>query len=259
MSRSLRTPWVPAAAIAVALAGCAAPCVAQAAPDVDAVLDHLDDLYRASSSHAVMTMTVVRERGTRELTLESWSRGMDDALIVIRGPAREAGTATLMTDEGLWNYAPRADRLIRIPSGLLSESWMGSHFTNDDLLRETSYREDYTASAAWADEPGGRLLRITLTPRPEAPVVYSRVEFHLTPDDWVPVRTDYYDGDRIVRTMRYSDVDTVSGRRLPMTLTIVPTDAPDERTEVVYHTLELDVSVDDDLFTRRGLRRVARG
>ena len=236
----------------------APPVVAQTAPDVDAVLDHLDDLYRASSSHAVMTMRVERARGTRELTLESWSRGMDDALIVIRAPAREEGTATLMTDDGLWNYAPRADRLIRIPSGLLSESWMGSHFTNDDLLRETSYREDYSAEADWVDEGDERALRITLTPRPEAPVVYTRVEFWLD-ERWVPSRTDYFDGDDLVRTMRYSDVAEVSGRLLPLTLTVIPTDTPSERTVVIYHTLELDVDVEGDLFTRRGLRRVARG
>ncbi|MBT8404546.1 MAG: outer membrane lipoprotein-sorting protein [Gemmatimonadetes bacterium] len=236
----------------------APPAAAQAAPDVAAVLDHLDDLYRASSSHAVMTMRVERARGTRELTLESWSRGMDDALIVIRAPAREEGTATLMTDDGLWNYAPRADRLIRIPSGLLSESWMGSHFTNDDLLRETSYREDYSAEADWVDEGDERALRITLTPRPEAPVVYTRVEFWLD-ERWVPSRTDYFDGDDLVRTMRYSDVAEVSGRLLPLTLTVIPTDTPSERTVVIYHTLELDVDVEGDLFTRRGLRRVARG
>ena len=236
----------------------ALPASGQEIPDVDAVLDHLDDLYRSSSSHAVMTMRVDRPRGTRELTLESWSRGMDDALIVIRDPAREAGTATLMTDDGLWNYAPRADRLIRIPSGLLSESWMGSHFTNDDLLRETSYREDYTAAADWVDDEGDRALRITLTPRPEAPVVYTRVEFWLD-ERWVPSRTDYFDGDDLVRTMRYTDVEEVAGRLLPMTLTIVPTDAPEERTVVIYHSLELDLPVDGDLFTRRGLRRVARG
>ena len=232
---------------------------AQAVPDVDRVLDHLDDMYRSSSSYSVITMTVVRERGTRELTLEAWSRGLDDALVVIRAPAREAGTATLLTAEGLWNYAPRADRLIRIPSGLLSESWMGSHFTNDDLLRETKYRVDYTAAAAWAQVDGVRRLRVTMTPRPEAPVIYTRVEFFLTADDWVPLRVDYYDRDEIVRTMTYQDVRTVSGRRLPMEMVLIPTDAPAERTVLKYDELQLDIAVDPELFTTRGLRRVAKG
>lgn len=232
---------------------------AQAVPDVNRVLDHLDDMYRATSSYAVVTMTVVRERNTRELTLETWSRGLDDALVVIRSPAREAGTATLLTEEGLWNYAPRADRLIRIPAGLLSDSWMGSHFTNDDLLRETKYREDYSAEASWVEEEGVRRLRVTMTPFPEAPVVYTKVEFFLTAEDWIPLRVDYYDGDEIVRVMTYSDVQAVAGRRLPMEMVLIPTDAPNERTVLKYNELELDVAVDPELFTRRGLRRVARG
>jgi hypothetical protein len=247
-------------AVSIALApGLPGVVVGQALPDVDEVLDHLDDMYRATSSHAMITMTVVRERGTRELTLESWSQGLDDALVVIRAPAREAGTATLLIDEGMWNYAPRADRLIRIPSGLLSESWMGSHFTNDDLLQETKYREDYTASLSWAEEEGERLLKVTMIPKPEAPVIYTQVEFTLTADDWIPLRVDYFDGADIVRTMTYGDVRTVSGRRLPMEMTLVPTDSPDERTVLKYDELQLDIAVDAELFTRRGLRRVARG
>jgi hypothetical protein len=227
-------------------------------PSVDELMDHLDDLYRASSSHAVMTMTVVRERGTRELTLESWSRGLDETLIVIRQPPRETGTATLLTEEGLWNYAPRADRLIRIPTGLLSGDWMGSHFTNDDLVRETSYREDYETTLSWREVEGVGYIVATLTPRPDAPVVYTRVEFLVRPGDWVPLRTDYFDEGELIRTMRFEEVRVVAGRRIPMRMVLQPADDPDERTVVEYDVLELDVPVDGDLFTHRGLRRVAR-
>lgn len=224
---------------------------------MDTVLDHLDDLYRSASSHAVMEMTILRERGTRELRLESWSRGEEEALIVIRAPAREAGTATLRTDEGLWNYAPRADRLIRIPTGLLSESWMGSHLTNDDLVRETSYDEDYEASLSWTERDGERFLQVTMTPRPEAPVVYTELRFLLTPDDWIPDRWEYLDEGELVRVMSFHDVQNVDGRSLPLRVVVQPTDRPDERTVMEYLELELDVPVDPELFSRRGLRRVA--
>ena len=228
-------------------------------PDVDPVMDHIDDLYRSKSSHALMRMTVVRERGIRELELEAWTKGEEEALIVIRSPAREAGTATLMTEEGLWNYAPRADRLIRIPSGLLSESWMGSHFTNDDLMRETSYLDDYTAELSRREEEGATYLQATLTPRPDAPVVYSKLVFLITPGDWVPVRAEYYDDEEVVRIMRFEKVETVAGKKIPMRMVLRPTDDPDEQTVVEYVELELNVPVDDDLFTRQGLRREARG
>jgi outer membrane lipoprotein-sorting protein len=233
------------------------PASAQALPRIGEVIRHLDDLYRARSSHATMTMTVVRPRGTRELTLESWSRGRENALVVIRAPAREAGNATLRTPEGLWSYGARADRLIRIPTGLLSESWMGSHLTNDDLMRETSYEEDYESTLSWSTRDGRRFLQVTLTPRPDAPVVYTRLLFLLTPEDWTPVRFEFFDGNRLVRTLTYENVRRVAGRQIPMRMVIQPAGSPGERTVIEYRSLRLDVPVDADLFTRRGLRRVA--
>ncbi|MFO7893087.1 MAG: outer membrane lipoprotein-sorting protein [Longimicrobiales bacterium] len=253
MHRHTALAW----ALVGAFVGIPGAVTGQQLPSMDEVIDHLDEMYRSESSHAVMTMTVVRERGTRELTMESWSEGEDNALIVIRSPAREAGTATLMTEEGLWNYAPRADRLIRIPTGLLSESWMGSHFTNDDLMRETSYDEDYRTELSWAERDGQRRLLVTLTPKPDAPVVYTRILFFLTPGDWIPVREEFYDEGELIRTMTFDRVETVNGKPIPMRMTLTPIDDPDERTVVEYRELEFDVQVDDALFTRRGLRRVA--
>jgi len=228
-------------------------------PDVTQVMDYIDDLYRAQSSYSRMRMTVVRERGTRELEMESWSKGDDEALIVIRAPAREAGAATLRTDEGLWNYAPRADRLIRIPTGLLSESWMGSHFTNDDLMRETSYLDDYDAEIGTEERGGVTYLKATLIPKPDAPVVYSALVFLITPGDWIPVRSEYYDDGDMIRAMDFDQIQTIAGKQIPMRMTILPTDEPTERTVIEYLELELDIPVDDQLFTRQGLRRAARG
>ncbi|MFB6262390.1 MAG: outer membrane lipoprotein-sorting protein [Bradymonadaceae bacterium] len=227
-------------------------------PEAEAIMDKLDTLYRADSSHAVMEMVVKKPRGTRKLKLEAWSKGEDKMLVVIREPAREAGTATLRTDEGLWNYAPRADRLIRIPSGLLSDSWMGSHFTNDDLMRETSYDEDYRGTVERATLDGRPTWKLILTPKPDAPVVYSKLTFQVTRDGWLPLKTDYYDDGEIVRTMTFSNVEQIGGRRLPTQMTLRPADAEGEMTRMRYETLELGVDVSNRLFSRRGLRRRAK-
>ena len=217
-----RLRWVAALGV-FAAAGGLLPLTSSAQvplPDVDRIMDYIDDLYRSQSSYSQMRMTVVRERGTRELEMESWSRGDDEALIVIRSPAREAGAATLRTEDGLWNYAPRADRLIRIPSGLLSESWMGSHFTNDDLVRETSYLDDYDASLSAGELDGVTHFKATLIPKPDAPVVYTELVFYITTDDWVPVRSEYYDEGELVRAWAFDDIQTISGKKIPMRMTI---------------------------------------
>ena len=185
-----RQPPVAAEAPVPAAVAAVAPL-----PPASQVIDRLNDLFRADSSEARLTMKVVTARYDRELVLQSWTRGKKEALVVVRGPAREAGTATLRSAEGLWSYAPRADRLVRIPSTLLSDSWMGSHFTNDDLMRETDFSLDYDATLEWKGQGGKRLLQATLKPKPQAPVVWTRVVYLLDPQDFLPLRADYYDGD----------------------------------------------------------------
>ena len=227
-------------------------------PTVKEVTNKLDELYRSKSSHSTTTMTIVNDRGTRELTLEQWTKGKDDALIVIRKPAREAGTATLKTKEGLWNYAPRADRLIRVPTGLLSDAWMGSHFTNDDLVRDTSYEDDYKTTLSWRTEKGKKRLVATMTPKPGAPVVYTKIDFVLLADSYIPIRADYFDRGKLMRRMEFSDIRDAGGRMIPFVMTLLPMDKPDERTVVTYEKLKFDGDVDDALFTKRGLRRAVK-
>jgi outer membrane lipoprotein-sorting protein len=256
-SRFGHKPLTLVAVLLAAISSAPRSAAAQPLPALDDVIQHLDDLYRSDAARARMSMRIVRPRGTRELTLETWSKGRDRALVVIRAPAREAGTATLRTAEGLWSYGARADRLIRIPNGLLAENWMGSHLTNDDLVRETSYQLHYESTLSWTTRDGTRYLQVTLTPRPNAPVVYSRMVFLLTAADWTPVRYDFYDDAGVTRTMLFDDVRQLAGHRVPMRVIVQPTGAPNESTVIEYLELQLDASIDDELFTRRGLRRVA--
>ena len=227
-------------------------------PKPDKVVAHLDALYRADFSQAKLKMQIKTEHFQRTLHIDSWTIGEDQALMVIRQPARESGTATLRTAKGLWNYAPRADRLVRIPTSLLSESWMGSHFSNDDLVRDSSLKTDFTAALEWRREGGELRLVVRLTPKPEAPVVYTLAIFVLDGSSWLPLRTEWYDGDSLVRTTRYSDVRMFSGRKLPATLTVIPQDAPSEFTSITYESLDFAAKPAPTLFTPAGLRRAAR-
>lgn len=229
-----------------------------ALPSLDDVTTKLDELYRSKSSKSKVKMVIENERGKRTLEMDQWTRGEEKFLIVIRSPARERGTATLKTEEGLWNYAPRADRLIRVPSGLLSESWMGSNFSNEDLVRDSSYDEDFESELAWVEDEGRRLLQLTLKPRPKTPVVYSKIVFLMQPETWVPVRADYYDDDKLARRMTFSDVKQIGGRPIPMRMELKPMNEDEEKTTLIYEELEFDVEVSNGLFTRQGLRRAAR-
>ena len=110
--------------------------------DVNAVVKHFEDMYRSTSSISQVELKIVKPRSERTLDMKVWTKGEDKALIVIESPAREKDTATLKVDNNLWNYLPRINRTIRIPPSLMMSSWMGSDFTNDDLVRETSVSKD---------------------------------------------------------------------------------------------------------------------
>lgn len=227
-------------------------------PSIDAITAKLNDLYRGSSSHGTMTMTINTKRYTRKLTMESWSKGDDYSLVVVRKPAREAGTATLRTPDGMWNYAPRADRMVRIPSGLLSESWMGSHLTNEDLMRESDYQDDYQTSLAWHEEDGKRRLQLTMQPKPEAAVVWTKIVQTLRPADWLPLKAEYYDQNEVVRVVHFKQIKTMNGRTIPTVMEVRPTDSPEEYTRLTYASINFNANVRRAKFTQRGLRRVAR-
>ena len=221
------------------------------------VLDHVDDLYRGSSSEGVFTMKVVTEHYSREMKLEAWSQGKDYSLLRILLPKKEKGTATLKADRDIWNYLPKVKRVIKVPSSMMGGSWMGSHFTNDDLIKESRMADDYTHEITFrGDRDGTRVIDLTLTPHPEAAVVWGQVVLTVQEEGWLPLGVTYFDEDmNLSRTMTYSDPKDLGGRVLPVRMIVTPADKPGEYTEIVYENIAFDVELPDDLFTLRSLRQ----
>ncbi|HEU4724944.1 MAG TPA: outer membrane lipoprotein-sorting protein, partial [Candidatus Eisenbacteria bacterium] len=154
-------------------------------PSAEAVLAKLDDLYRSKTSVGRLELLAASPRTTRTLRVKAWTRGEDDALIVIESPAREAGTATLRVGRNLWNYLPRISRTIRVPPSMMLGSWMGTDFTNDDLVKESSLRKDFVSRVDRRSEaPPGWWLALEV--KPGIVGRWSRIEILIT-DDWLPV------------------------------------------------------------------------
>ena len=202
-------------------------------------------------------MQVSTAHYTRSMTLEAWSRGKDFSLIRILAPQKERGTATLRAKDNIWNYLPKIRRVIKIPSSLMGAAWMGSHFTNDDLVKESRMADDYTSEITFrGPRDGTRVIELTLTPREDAAVVWGKVVACIKADDWIPLNIVYYDEDLDeVRTMVFADVRPLGGRRLPSRLRMTPADKPGEYTEIVYDGLVFDLELPDDLFTLRSLQQ----
>ena len=233
----------------------AAPAAAQTDPME--IIDRVDRLMRGDSSRGVATMEVVTEHWEREMTMEVWSLGTDYSLVRLRAPRRDAGTATLMAGDDIWNYLPKVDRTIKIPASMMGGAWMGSHFTNDDLVKESRLVDDYDVEMAFEGERDGvDVWELRLNPKPEAAVVWGHMAFLVRQRDSMPLWARYYDEDgELARTMEYSAFTEMGGRLVPGVMDMRPADKPEERTSFRYEELEFDVDLDTSFFSLRTLQR----
>ncbi len=225
--------------------------------DVEAIVEYFEDLYRSDSSVAIVEMSVVRPRRERTLTMKVWTQGEDKALIIIQEPPREKGTATLKVDDNLWNYLPRIKRTIRIPPSMMLSSWMGSDFTNDDLVRESSYSEDYTYELIGrTEEPDGWLIRFTA--KEDVVGLWKRFDLVVSPDGTLPLYSEWYNQKgELARVMKWDQVEVMDGRRLPARMILIPTDKEEEgyRTVMVYEEIKFDVDLPPSMFSLSQLER----
>jgi hypothetical protein len=220
------------------------------------IIDRVDRLMRGDSSRGTMQMEIHTEHWSRTLSMEVWSLGTEFSLVRVTEPAREAGTATLKADQEVWNYLPRVDRTIKVPASLMMGSWMGSHFTNDDLVKESRIVDDYDFEIAYEGPRDGiGVYEFILIPKPEAPVVWGRIEEQVRIDDLMPVWVRYFDEDgELVRTLTFSDFQQMGGRLVPATMLVTPSDKPEEFTRVRYADLEFDIEIEQEFFSLRNLR-----
>ena len=229
------------------------------APPVDprAIVDRVDRLLRGDSSEGEMTMSVVTRRWTRTLTLVVWSEGTEKALIKVIAPPKEAGTATLKTGEDMWNYLPKIDRTVRVPTSMMMASWMGSHFTNDDLVKESRLVRDYDIVIGFSGARDGvDVWEFVLTPKPDAPVVWGKIVWEVRQKDLMPVWARYHGDDGAhKRTLTFASYKVMGGRLVPTVMTVTPTDKPDESTVITYKRLAFDVRLPPDTFSLGALKR----
>ncbi len=220
------------------------------------LLDAVDDLYRGDSSQGKMSMVIVTENWTRSLVAEMASRGKDNTFIRILSPKKERGTTTLRVGRDIWNYLPKVDRVIKLPSSMMSVSWMGSHVTNNDLVRESRFAEDFECEITFDGErDGAALVEIDCFPLPDAAVEWGKVGLTLDGIKELPIEVRYYDEDlALARTISYHDLRLVDDREMPTTMIVVPTDEPDESTTVSYDEITFDVELSEDFFSIRRLR-----
>ncbi len=242
------------------VSGCFAPLFAQVNSSELSpaeIIDKVDQMLRGDSSQGRVEMSVVTRRWERNIMMEIWSEGTEKALIIVLQPKRDAGTTTLKVGSDMWNYLPKIDRTIRVPTSMMMGSWMGSHFTNDDLVKESRLIRDYEIEIAYeGDREGVEVYEFLLTPHPDAPVVWGKMLYQVRKQDLMPTWAEYYGEDgELKRTMTFSEYREMGGRLVPTKSRMVPQDKPEEYTEMIYHELRFDISIPQGTFSLSSLRR----
>ena len=216
------------------------------------LLDRMDKLYRLDSSKATMTMDIETPNWQRSMTLVSWSKGMDFTLVRIQSPKKEKGIATLKRENEMWNFFPKANQVIKVPPSMMMGSWMGSDFTNDDLVREESLAEEYEVTLTEDD----KFYHLSLVPREDTITVWGKIEFTVDKANLLPVKEVFFNEEgEAMREMVFSKVTDFDGKLLPAVLELRPLNKTGHKTRIVYDELTFNVEISDSIFTLRNLKK----
>jgi outer membrane lipoprotein-sorting protein len=221
------------------------------------IIQKAEDSIKGDSAHGVIEMTVVTPDYTRTMKMESWWMGNEKALIAIKSPKKEAGNKWLKIKNEMWNYLKNTETTIKIPPSMMLQSWNGSDFTNDDLVRESNLAKDYSQSIAGEEEIDGETCwKIEMTPRPEAPVVWGKLYYWVRKKDSLPARVDYYDEKGIlIRYLSFSDYRVMGKRTIPARWMMFNTVKEGRSTEFNMIEMEFDLKIPDRIFSFRELER----
>ena len=233
------------------------------APAPRAIAERVEDVFRGTTARFEATMTVTSPRlpVPRRVRFRSWDdRESGRSFIRILAPAKDKGMGFLKLPPNLWNYIPRVEKTMRIPPSLMLQSWMGSDFTNDDLVRESSQLDDYDHVLLGVDPGGdgrGRAWVLEYRPHDDAPVVWGRIVTWIEVERFAPLRQDFYDesGERL-REMRFDEIREVGGRPYPHRWQMEPLDKEGHLTQIDVHDIQFDEAIPSRIFTKRNLEKV---
>ena len=213
------------------------------------------DHWRGLTSYSVVSMTIHRPDWERSMTMECWSEGDELSLVRVTEPPRDAGNATLLNDGNMWTFAPKINRVIKVPSSMMAQSWMGSDFSNKDIAKSTDIIDEYDHELTDRSESDGHTVyTVTSTPHPDAAVVWGR-EVLVIRDDYVLLEQQYWDQDGVlVKRLEALEVAEMGGRPVARVMRMGDVDTPGEWTQITTREVEFDLELPPQLFTLSNLR-----
>jgi outer membrane lipoprotein-sorting protein len=232
--------------------------IASNAQDITEIIRKADEKFRGESSQGTMTMIIERPTWSREVTMKNWTKGNEYSLIYITAPAKEKGQVFLKRQSEMWNWVPTIERMIKIPPSMMMQSWMGSDFTNDDLVRESSLIEDYDQKLVGEETIDGYdCYKAELIPKDDAPVVWGKLIMWVSKKDYLWLKAEYYDEDgNLVNTEILSDIKKMDDRIMPTRLEMIPADEEGNKTIMIFDEIKFNVNLDESFFSQQNMKRI---
>ena len=230
------------------------PVVAEEVSASDLVRQAVDH-YRGLTSYSEMTMIIHRPDWERSMTMRGWTQGDDNTLVRVTEPRKDAGNGTLMLDSNMWTFSPKINRVIKVPSSMMGQNWMGSDFSNKDISKTTDIVDQYDHTLIDQREEGGhQIYTIQSVPHEDAAIVWGR-EVLVVRDDWVLLEQQFWDQDNVLlKTMKAYDIKVMSGRTVATKLRMSKVETPEQWTELQTLAIEFDVELSSNVFTLSNLR-----
>jgi outer membrane lipoprotein-sorting protein len=231
------------------------PSLAAEELTADSIIRKAVDHYRGLTSYSQMTMIIHREDWERSMTMRAWTEGDKRTLVRVIEPRKDAGNGTLTVDGNMWTYTPKINRVVKVPSSMMSQNWMGSDFSNKDISKDTAILDEYDHSLLKLyEEAGHQVYVVQSVPHEEAAVVWGREVLHIR-DDWVMLRHQFWDQDDVlVKTLRTLQIEEMDGRTIASVIRMGKEESPQEWTEVRTDLVDFDIDLPANLFTLSNLR-----
>ena len=221
------------------------------------IIKKAENSLKGKTAHGVIEMIVETPDFTREIEMESWWEGNEKALIVIKSPRKEEGNKTLKIGNEMWNYLKNTETTIKVPPSMMLQSWNGSDFTNDDLVRESNLNDDYTMKIIGEEKVNDELCwKIELNPKPSAPVVWGKLIYYVRKTDELPAKVEYYDEKgKKIRTMLLTNIKKFNGRLIPSEWNMVSNIKDGRSTIIKIKEMEFDININSRIFSFSELER----
>ena len=230
------------------------------AQDATEIVKRAEEKIRGESSVGEMQMKIIRPTWERTISFKTWTKEKEFSLTLVTAPAKEEGQTFLKRQNELWQYDPTINRMIKLPPSMMSQGWMGSDFSNDDVLKESSLSKDYNHHLLSQETfNGSQTYKIELIPKENAAVVWGKIIKWISSDEYLQLKSEYYDeDDYLIKTETASDIKTMDGRVIPTHFEIIPADEEGNRTILTIETMEFNINISNGFFSQQNMKQISR-